>query len=208
MSQLLFVFLALAMGVCRAAEPSQSGAERHLLYVAVPGIRNDLKYGGHGVLVFDIDRGHRFVKRIPLAGFDEKRKPLNVKGICASAATQRLYVSTTRTLMCLDLVSEQMLWEKSYEGGCDRMAISPDGRTIYLPSLEKDHWHVIDAMDGHILARIVPRSRSHNTVYGFDGKEAYLAGLGSPWLTVADTSKRSAARTVGPFSTGIRPFTV
>jgi len=31
------------------------------LYVAAPGIRDYLEFGGHGVLVFDIDHGHRFV---------------------------------------------------------------------------------------------------------------------------------------------------
>ena len=111
--------------------------ERRLLYVAAPGIRDYLEYGGHGLLVFDIDDGHRFVKRIPTAGLDEKGKPLNVKGVCASAATKRIYISTTKTLTCLDLVTEKVLWERAYPGGCDRMAISPDGKVIYLPSLER-----------------------------------------------------------------------
>ena len=47
-------------------EPS-SRIERRL-YVAVPGIRNYLEYGGHGLLVYDIDHGHRLIKRIPTAG--------------------------------------------------------------------------------------------------------------------------------------------
>jgi hypothetical protein len=188
--------------------PEGEAGQRRLLYVAVPGVRNYLEYGGHGVLVFDIDGGHRFVERIPIGGLDEKGKPLNVKGICASARTGRLYVSTLRTLMCLDLVTRRLLWERPYAGGCDRMAISPDGETIYLPSLEQDHWHVVRAADGEVLARIVPKSRSHNTVYGLDGRFVYLAGLGSQLLTVADTATHTAARTIGPFATGIRPFTV
>src|SRR5262249_19467373 len=98
-------------------------AERKLLYVAAPGIRDYLEYGGHGILIFDIAHGHRFVKRLPSAGLNEQGKPMNVKGICASAKTKRLYVSTIRTLMCFDLVAEKLLWEKSYEGGCDRMAL-------------------------------------------------------------------------------------
>ncbi|MFO1020038.1 MAG: hypothetical protein U0903_05005 [Planctomycetales bacterium] len=36
-----------------------------MLYVAVPGIRNYLEFGGHGIVVFDIDNGHKFVRRIP-----------------------------------------------------------------------------------------------------------------------------------------------
>jgi DNA-binding beta-propeller fold protein YncE len=41
-----------------------------------------------------------------------------------------------------------------------------------------------------------------------DGKEVYLAGLHSPVLTIADTAKAAVARTCGPFSAPIRPFTV
>ena len=178
------------------------------LYVAVPGIRSYLEYGGHGLLVFDIDNEHRFVKRIPIGGLDDKGRPINIKGVCASAKTGRIYCTTLRTMMCLDLVTEKLLWERKYEGGCDRMAISPDGKTIYLPSLEKEHWHVVNALSGDVIAKIIPNSRSHNTIYGLNGKEVYLAGLGSPWLTVADPSTHTAARKVGPFSHSIRPFTV
>jgi len=182
--------------------------ERRFLYVAVPGIRNYLEFGGHGVLVFDIDDGHKFVRRIPTAGLDESGKPRNVKGICASAATKRVHISTTHTLMSLDLETDRLLWEKAYEGGCDRMGIAPDGKTIYLPSFEQDHWHVVDALSGDVVAKISPKSGAHNTICGLDGKAAYLAGLKSPLLTVAETATRTARSTVGPFSASIRPFTV
>ncbi|MEW6157977.1 MAG: hypothetical protein AB1813_11125 [Verrucomicrobiota bacterium] len=182
--------------------------ERRLLYVAEPGIRNYLEYGGHGILVFDIDHEHRFVKRIPSAGVDEKGQPMNVKGICANAPTRRLYVSTIRSLMAFDLVSEKLLWEKTYEGGCDRMSLTPDGKVMYLPSLEKDHWHVIDALSGEVIKKIIPKSGAHNTVVSVDGKYAYLAGLKSPLLRVVDTQKQEVIWEAGPFSHSIRPFTV
>lgn len=203
-----FVRRVLGIMLVTVGSVANAADERRLLYVAEPGIRNLLEYGGHGVLVFDIDNGHKFIKRIPTAGLNAKGEPDNVKGVCASAITRRFYVGTTMTVTCLDLVSEKILWEKPYEGGCDRMAISPDGKVIYLPSFEKDHWHVINALDGNVIAKIVPKSGSHNTVYGLDGKHAYLAGLKSPLLTVADTSTHTAEKTVGPFSAAIRPFTV
>src|SRR6266702_1219694 len=68
----------------RATATGPAAAERKLLYVAAPGIRDYLEYGGHGLLVFDIDRGHKFVRRIATGGLDDKGKPLNVKGVCAS----------------------------------------------------------------------------------------------------------------------------
>src|SRR3989454_2884756 len=200
------LFLCVA-GHLPAAE-LRATAERDFLYVATPGIRDYLEYGGHGILVFDIADGHRFVKRLPSAGVDEQGHPLNVKGICASAKTQRLYVSTIRTLMCFDLVSGKLLWERPYEGGCDRMALSPDGQIIYLPSLEKEHWHVIDARTGDVIKKIVTNSGAHNTIIGLDGRFAYLAGLKSPVLRVTDTKTHDMVREIGPFGSLIRPFTI
>jgi len=103
------------MSVCRAAD--NKPLDGRFLYVAAPGIRNYLEYGGHGVLVFDMDHGHRFVKRLSSSGVDGANVPINVKGICASAATGRLYVSNIKTLVCIDLVTDKVLWEKNYEGG-------------------------------------------------------------------------------------------
>lgn len=197
-----------AMLFALAAASAAFGAERRLLYVAVPGIRNYLEFGGHGVLVFDIDNEHKFVRRIPAAGLAKTGKPSNVKGIAASAATQRLYVSTLEKLTCFDLLTDKILWEKSYEGGCDRMALSPDGKVMYLPSLEKDHWHVIDALSGDVITKVVPKSGAHNTIYGLDGRHAYLAGLKSPLLRVTDTASHTIVKEVGPFGSAIRPFTV
>jgi DNA-binding beta-propeller fold protein YncE len=202
----LFLSALISTGVW-AAESARS-PERRLLYVATPGIRDYLEYGGHGVLVFDIDHGHRFVRRIASAGLDDKGKPLNVKGICASATTKRLYVSTIKSLLCFDLVSDKLLWEKAYDGGCDRMSMTPDGKVIYLPSLEKDHWHVVEAITGEVLKQIIPKSGAHNTIVGPKGDEAYLAGLKSPRLRVAETKTHTVAREIGPFSDFIRPFTV
>jgi hypothetical protein len=202
---LLFANLWLASAVLGGSTDLET---KRFLYVATPGVRNYLEYGGHGILVFDIDHNHRFLKRIPSAGLDKDGKPLNVKGVCASQSLKRLYVSTIKTMMCFDLMDEKLLWEKPYEGGCDRMAISPDGKTIYLPSLEGPHWHVVDAPEGNVITKIAPGSGAHNTIYGPKGDEAYLAGLRSPMLTIADTSAHKASRMVGPFGNFIRPFTI
>lgn len=185
-----------------------AGETTRLLYVATPGIRNYLEYGGHGLLVFDMDKNHQFLRRIPTAGLDESGKPRNVKGICASAPLQRVFISTPKTMMAVDLASERVLWEKSYEGGCDRMAISPDGKTIYAPSFESDHWNVIDANSGEVIREIVTNSGAHNTVYGPSGRRVYMAGLKSPYLFVSATSEHIVSSKVGPFSASIRPFTV
>ncbi|MDB6035058.1 MAG: hypothetical protein JWM16_5396 [Verrucomicrobiales bacterium] len=201
----LILFIGFIAQLLPAAELKP---DHRYLYVAAPGIRNYLEYGGHGLVVFDLDDGHKFVKRIKTSGLDTQGKPLNVKGVCANAETKRIYITTTRTLTCLDLVTERILWEKPYGFGCDRMALSPDGKIMYLPSLEGPVWYVVNALNGDVITKITPNSGAHNTVYGNDGSHVFLAGLRSPFLTVAETTTHTSNSAVGPFSAPIRPFTV
>src|SRR5438105_3170083 len=101
----LVVLAALGSNsLCGAAGDSKAIQRR--LYVTEPGIRNELEYGGAGILVFDIDKDHAFMKRIETSASRET-KPENVKGVCACAATQRLYFTTLERLYCFDLAAEK-----------------------------------------------------------------------------------------------------
>jgi DNA-binding beta-propeller fold protein YncE len=196
------VLLALSTVAFAAA------AERHYLYVAEPGIRNYVEYGGVGVLVFDIDNGYKFVKRIPTWETPAGKEPENVKGIAASAATGKLYVTSFNRMAAFEIATGRKIWDRTYEAGCDRMALSPDGNTLYVPSFEGPHWNVVNAETGDVITKIVTKSGSHNTIYSLDGSRVYMAGLRSPFLSVADTKTHTVVETVGPFSKPIRPFTV
>jgi hypothetical protein len=175
--------------------------------VAAPGIRDDLRFGGAGILVFDMDREFAWVKRIQTPASREP-KPDNMKGICACAATGKLYFSTPRKLYCLDLKSENTLWEKALPGGCDRMSMTADGKQLYVPSFEGPDWNIVDGASGDVVAKVETKSGSHNTVCSLDGSRVYLAGLRSPILTVLDTKTQESVGQIGPFSAPIRPFTV
>lgn len=122
---LLILFAIVSSAVGRAKE-------RHFLYVAVPGVLNhypdnnyNLRFGGIGILVFDMDHDFKFVKRIPTWPLEPGQKVEMIKGIAADAATGRLYVTTTATLAAFDLTTDKIVWQKHYEGGFDRLAISP-----------------------------------------------------------------------------------
>lgn len=200
---LLIGLIILTVETAGFAQPSH-----RYLYVATPGIRDYLGYGGHGLLVFDIDNNHKFVKRIPLHGLHPNGKPSNVKGIAVSLPLNSIYVSTLEGLQRIDLRTDSILWEKPFEGGCDRMAISPDGLTMYLPSLENTFWNVVDCKTGDLIKKIPVHKRAHNTIYSRTGNEVYLDDIGSPWLFIADAHKHELARKVGPFANFVRPFTI
>jgi DNA-binding beta-propeller fold protein YncE len=176
----------------------QAAAAQHLLYVVSPGIRNYVEYGGVGILVFDIDKGYKFVRRIPTWDVPEGKKPENIKGIAASAKTGRVYVTSLSRMIAIDAVTGKKIWDKTYQGGCDRMVISPDGKNLYVPQLEGPAWHVVNTASGDLITTIETKSGSHNTIYSADGTYVYLAGLNSKLLFVADTKTNTIARTVGP----------
>ena len=188
--------------------PTESARVNRYLYVAVPGIRNYLEYGGHGILVYDIADNYQLVKRIPSGGLKDDGTPSNVKGVAVSLATNSIYITTLEALQRIDLATEKIVWEKKYEGGCDRLSISPDGKVIYLPTLEKEHWNVVNAETGDVIKQIFTNSGAHNTLYGPDGSKVYMAGLRTPTLGVSDTRTHSVIRQVGPFDNAIRPFTI
>src|SRR5262245_10235420 len=149
---------AILAVICLAAAAARAELkDGRYLYVVCPGIRNYLEFGGAGILVFDIDNGHKLIKRIETPASREE-KPDNIKGVCASAATQRLYFTTTKKIYCVDLATEQTLWEKSPTNGTDRMSITPDGKLIYVPSFEKDTWNVLDANTGELIREIETKS--------------------------------------------------
>ncbi len=184
-----------------------SAQTKHYLYVAVPGIRDYLGYGGHGLLVFDMDNNFKFVKRIETRGFHPNKKPSNVKGIAVSVSLNSVYITTLESLQRIDLATGKIVWEKMIDKGCDRMSISPDGKTMYLPALENNIWNVVDCESGNILKKIPGFKRSHNTLYGLSGDRVYLDDIGSNRLSIADTKTNTIVGKVGPFGNFIRPFT-
>ena len=204
---ILFSVLLACAALFQPASAQQQPLHGRYLYVVTPGIRNYLEFGGAGVLVFDIDDGHKFVKRIET---DASREPMpdNIKGVCADAQNKRLFFTTRSKLYCVDLVTEKTLWAVEPPNGTDRMSITPDGKILYVPSFEKETWNVIDAASGKLLAEVVTKSGAHNTVVSRDGQRMYLGGLKSPLLFVADTSSHQIVQKVGPFAGAIRPFTV
>ena len=209
----------LAQGRGGAAPPAEGAAkgakgraaQRDLLYAAVPGRVDDIGFGGIGILVFDAAHNFRFVKRIPTWEYPAALSPENVKGVAVSASLGMIYVSTVKRLAAWDLLTEKKVWEQTYDGGCcDRMAISPDGRTMYVPSFEGPNWYVVDAKTGNLIKNLPAPATlgAHNTIWSLDGSKVFLAGLRSNTMSIADAKTNTIVGTVGPFAQSVRPFSV
>ena len=108
--KLLFTLIAIFLSLATLAS-GQSPAKRYL-YMSTPDAAQKDYRSGQGILIFDIDQGHKFVRRIPAAGLAENGKPSNVKGIAASIPLQRVFITTLKKMMAIDLLTEKLLWEK------------------------------------------------------------------------------------------------
>jgi hypothetical protein len=90
------------------------------------------------------------------------------------------------------------------------MALTPDGKTLWVPSFGGPHWYVVDAATGKLIKDLQTPATggAHNTIVSLDGTKAFLAGLGSKIMSIADARTDNVIQTVGPFSGNVRPFTV
>jgi len=192
--------------------PARAQQKQRFIYAALPGVGggNNLKYGGAGILVFDIDHEHKFVKRIPLQGaMPDNGRQEAIKGIAAHAGTARLYVSTSRRVAAYDLLTDKLVWEKSYdERGTDRIALSPDGKTLYGPELGAPKWIIANAATGEQVGAIDKPGRPHNTQFSDDGTRVYFEAEGDTrTMSVVDAKTRTIVKELGPFGNMVRPFT-
>jgi DNA-binding beta-propeller fold protein YncE len=174
----------------------------HYLYVVPDG----------QIDVYDADHGFQQIDTIRLP------QARGIRGVAAAAATRLLFVSYGPDsdaggghLLAYDLVARRVVWDRKYSFGIDSMALSRDGRTIFMPTGElatRGDWKVISTDTGDVVTTIAAGRGPHNTVVGQSGKWVYLGPRSDNYLYVASTTTFRVARKVGPLVSGVRPFTV
>lgn len=181
---------------------TKAAAVHHYLYVFPDG----------QIDVFDADHDFRQIDtiRIPQAR--------GIRGVAAAAATRTLFVSYGPDsdaggghLLKYDLGARRVVWDRKYAFGVDSMALSRDGRTIFMPVGElatSGNWKVISADTGDVVATISAGRGPHNTVVGQSGRWVYLGPRSDNYLYVANATTFRVTRRVGPLVSGVRPFTV
>ena len=169
-----FLSVSLAATISGSANSRAAAGVTRYLYVVCPGIRDYLEFGGAGILVFDIDDGHKFVKRIATDASTSPSRETS-RAWSPSRRPRKLHFTTPETLYCVDLVTEKTEWARQLPQGCDRLAATPDGKTLFVPSFEKDIWNVVDA------ARRARCWRPSRPRAGRTTPSADWTGSGSTW---------------------------
>ena len=205
--------LRLAVGLLCAIVSLAGAADdtvHRYLYVATPDGAQTESASGNGLLVFDIDAGFKFVRRIEAKG---QHLVGGVRGLTGCLATHSLYYSTTlRRMGRFDLETDQVLWERTYTGGCDRSSVTLDGTKVFAPT---GWWEastagglvVIDGNTGAELRRIKVGTGAHNSILSLDGKRLYLGTTTT--LTVFDSADERVITSIPDVGeSGVFPYTI
>ncbi|MEO7318514.1 MAG: hypothetical protein ABIZ56_05965 [Chthoniobacteraceae bacterium] len=197
-------FLGIIASVAQAADDSL----HRYLYVATPDGAQIETGSGKGLLVFDIDAGFKFVRRIANETFGS-----GVRGLTGCAATHSLYYSTSAQGMGrFDLETDKIVWEQRYSGGCDRSSAMLDGSRIFAPTgwwerPDNGGFIVIDGATGGELRRIKVGAGAHNSIMSRDGKRLYLGTTTT--LTVFDPTDEHVIKTIPDVGeAGVFPYTI
>jgi hypothetical protein len=165
------------------------------------------------ISIYDIGAGHRLVKTI-----DTVRDVDDVRGVAASAATGRLYVTyRTRSgagmIYCLSVYDDAVLWNRAIDPDVDRLAIHPDGQLLYVPTFEggsADFINVLDARTGDVVRKVHFSNRSHDTLFPASGplfQETKAEDGSGKYLYLIDPQSYGVSR-VGPYDGVLGPYAV
>ena len=131
--------VAVGAAAAFAKSSSQHGGPSPAQLTAGSPITRHFEYvlNSGTIYIYSIDQHNKLVQTVgvpQIAG--------DPHGVVASPATGRLYVSFggeggssgNGSMLAFDLRRETFVWQQNYPTGIDSMAITPNGRTIYMPA--------------------------------------------------------------------------
>jgi len=136
-----------------------------------------------------------------------------VRGLTGCTATHCLYYSCSdRRMGCFDVETDQVVWDRQYESGCDRSCITPDGATIFAPSgwWEKPGgggFIIVNGKTGEFIKRLPVGEKAHNSIASADGSRVYLGT--DTKLSVIDAHEQKVIKEIPHVGeSGVFPYTV
>jgi len=181
--ELAILAIVFASSVGSFAQSEDNSLKRYL-YLGIPDAAQKGDYGA-GILIFDIDNGHRFVRRIDIPEFKNKAegfKRNGLRGLEASLANKSAYFAQNEGVVGrFDLEKDEVIWIRKHEFGADRASVTLDGKALIIPT---GWWHreddggmlIANAANGEIIDRIEIGSSAHNSVVSADGEYLYIGG--------------------------------
>ena len=192
--------LAIFLQIAAVAQAAQNG---QFIYAA----QND-----GTVRVYDINSAHASVKTLSV--FPGQ---CDARGIAVAAPTHRLYTMFNSSgqghVACVDLLTDKVLWDHVIYQAVDRGDVTPDGKTLYVPSYEglsnSPYEFVVDAITGNVVSTIAMPNKTHDTICSLDGTKVFMENKSSDArIRTVSTATNQVIATTAKFAGIVQPFAV
>lgn len=141
---------------------------------------------------------------------------LSPDDIVAAPAGDVLYVSRivhradgrptgTGELVAIDPGTRQITWRVGFRGVPNHLAVSPDGRRVYVTVVSGDYVDVFDVAKRALVDSVNVGTGPHDIEVSRDGKTVYVGLIRGTDVTVFDAATGRTLRKI-PFGANVRPI--
>jgi YVTN family beta-propeller protein len=141
---------------------------------------------------------------------------LSPDDIVAAPAGDVLYVSRivhradgrptgTGELVAIDPSSRQVTWRVAFRGVPNHLAVSPDGRRVYVTVVSGNYVDVFDPAKHALVDSVNVGTGPHDIDVSRDGKTVYVGLIRGTDVTVFDAATNRIVRRI-PFGANVRPI--
>ncbi len=177
------------------------------------------------VVAYDMDNNFQVV---PSQSFS--LPTTNTRGAIASVVNHVMYVSWGGTggskgngsMLAYDMLTNTILWRQNYAHGIDAMAVTNDGKSIFMPDgadSTDGKWYIENALTGQDTGSVINTQSiagdygPHNTLIDINanGQYIYLDDQhGGPHYVYkyTTTAPYTLVGRIGPFQNDLRPMTI
>jgi YVTN family beta-propeller protein len=110
-------------------------------------------------------------------------------------------------LVAIDPATQKVIWRAPLGGSPNHIAVSPDGRRIYITIVSGRFVDIVDAAKHSVIDSVDVGTGPHDIEISPDGQRVYVGLIRGTEVTVFDAATNRVIRKI-PFSQNVRPIAV
>jgi len=111
-------------------------------------------------------------------------------------------------VFAIDTATDRIIWSTYVEGSPNHLAVSPDGKRLYVPLFDRNHILVLDARSGELVERWHSFLGNHTLELSKDGKTLYVGNMVAQVISAYDTAGGPGGKLIKRFAAdaAVRPL--
>jgi YVTN family beta-propeller protein len=110
-------------------------------------------------------------------------------------------------VVAVDPATRAILWRASFPGAPNHLAVSPDGKQVYVTIVSTQYVDIIDPVRHAVVDSVDVGIGPHDIVVSPDGRRVYVGLIRGNKVTIFDAATHGLIRQI-PFEAGVRPIAV